>query len=146
MGVKLKMSTAYHPQTDGASKQTNKMLNQAIRYHVDNNQKGWLSKLPRICFAIMNTVNSSTGFSPFHLKTGRSPRVIPPLTLASSTPTAAEADARQIIERLELDVKEAQDNLLTAKICQAYHANENRGPEVVYKEGDLVMLSTENRR
>jgi hypothetical protein len=77
-GVKLKMSTAYHPQMDGASEQTNKTLNQAIRYHIDNNQKGWLSKLPRVCFAIMNTVNASTGFSPFQLKTGRSPRLIPP--------------------------------------------------------------------
>src|ERR1700678_35980 len=44
-GVKLKMSTAYHPQTDGASECTNKTLNQAICYHVDNNQKGWSSKL-----------------------------------------------------------------------------------------------------
>jgi hypothetical protein len=145
-GVKLKMSTAYHPQTDGASERTNKTLNQCIRYHVDNNQKGWLSKLPRIRFAIMNTVNASTGFSPFHLKTGRSPRVIPPLIPPSTTATAAEVDARQLIARLELDVMEAQDSLLAAKVRQAYHANEHRAPEVVYKEGDLVMLSTENRR
>lgn len=145
-GVKLKMSTAYHPQTDGASECTNKMLNQAIRHHVDNNQKGWLSKLPRIRFTIMNMVNSSMGFSPFHLKTGRSPRVIPPLIPSTTTPTPAEVDARQIIAQLELDVKEAQDSLLAAKIRQAYHANEHRAPEIVYKEGDLVMLSTENRR
>ena len=145
-GVKLKMSTSYHPQTDGASERTNKTLNQAIRYHVDNNQKGWLAKLPRIRFAIMNTVNASTGFSPFHLKTGRSPRLIPPLTPAPAAVTTAELDARDIIARLELDVKEAQDNLLAAKIRQAYHANEHRAPEIIYKEGDLVMLSTENRR
>ena len=118
-GVKLKMSTAYHPQTDGASERTNKMLNQAIRYHVDNNQKGWLSKLPQIRFAIMNTVNSSTGFSPFQLKTGRFPRLIPPLipTTIPST-TAAEVDARLIISQLELNVKEAQDNLLARLTMQ----------------------------
>ena len=118
-GVKLKMSTAYHPQTDGASERTNKMLNQAICYHVDNNQKGWLSKLPQIHFAIMNTVNSSTGFSPFQLKTGRFPRLIPPLipTTIPST-TAAEVDARLIISQLELDVKEAQDNLLARLTMQ----------------------------
>ena len=46
---------------------------------------------------------------------------------------------------MELDIKEAQDNLLAAKIRQAYHANEHQAPEVIYKEGDLVMLSTENR-
>jgi hypothetical protein len=145
-GVKLKMSTAYHPQTDGASERTNKTLNQAIRYHVDNNQKGWLAKLPRVHFAIMNTVNASTGFSPFQLKTGRSPRLIPPLVPTATNLTPAEADAREIITRLELDVKEAQDNLLAAKIRQAYHANEHRAPEIIYNEGDLVMLSTEHRR
>jgi hypothetical protein len=72
-GVKLKMSTSYHPETDGSSERTNKTVNQAICYHVDNNQKGWLAKLPRVRFAIMNTMNSSTGFSGFQLKSGRSP-------------------------------------------------------------------------
>lgn len=48
MGVKLKMSTAFHPQTDGSSEHTNKMINQAIWYHVDLNQKGWLAQLPCI--------------------------------------------------------------------------------------------------
>jgi hypothetical protein len=38
-GMKLKMSSLYHPQTDGASKQTNKTVKQALRYHVAQNQK-----------------------------------------------------------------------------------------------------------
>ncbi|KIJ27864.1 hypothetical protein M422DRAFT_129914, partial [Sphaerobolus stellatus SS14] len=94
----------------------------------------------------MNTVNASTGFSPFQLKTGRSPRIIPPLVDAPITPSDAETTAREIIEHLQLDVMEAQDNLLAAKIRQAYHANEHRGPEDAYQEGDLVMLSTTHRR
>ena len=44
--IKLKMSTSYHPETDSSSERTNKTINQAIQYHVDNNQKGWLAKLP----------------------------------------------------------------------------------------------------
>jgi hypothetical protein len=47
-GVQLKLSTAYHPQTDGASKQTNKTVNQCIRFHVERNQKGWAKLLPLI--------------------------------------------------------------------------------------------------
>ena len=39
-GVKLKISTAYHPQTDGASEWTNKTINQALCYHVARTQKG----------------------------------------------------------------------------------------------------------
>ena len=38
-GVKLKMSTLYYPKTDGSSKRTNKMLVQAIRYHINWDQK-----------------------------------------------------------------------------------------------------------
>src|SRR6202790_199921 len=145
-GVKLKMSTSYHPETDGSSEQTNKTVNQAIRYHVDNNQKGWLAKLPRVRFAIMNTRNASTGFSGFQLKTGRSPRIIPPIVPLTENATAEQITAHDIITRVHLDVQEAQDNLLAAKIRQAYHANEHRAPEDVYEVGDLVMLSTENRR
>ena len=33
-GIKLKMSSAYHLQTDGSSKRSNKTVNQAICYHV----------------------------------------------------------------------------------------------------------------
>lgn len=33
-GVKLKMSSTYHPEMDGASKRSNKTINQMLRYHV----------------------------------------------------------------------------------------------------------------
>ncbi|GBE87360.1 Transposon Tf2-11 polyprotein [Sparassis crispa] len=36
-GVRLKMSSAYHPQTDGASERSNKTVIQALRYHVARN-------------------------------------------------------------------------------------------------------------
>ena len=138
------MSTLYHPEIDGSSEQTNKTVNQAIRYHVDNNQKGWLAKLRRIQFAIMNTINASTGFSGFQLKTGRSPQIILPLIPLSADATTEQTTAHEIVTCVALDVKEAQDNLLAAKIWQAYHANEHRAPEDIYEVGDLVMLSTEN--
>ena len=127
-GIKLKMSTAYHPETDGASEQMNKIINQMVRYHVKANQKGWLKNLACIHFAIMNTVNALTGFSPFQLKTGHSPRIILPLSPASSAThelPKSEITAHDIIQQLELDVKEAQDQLLAAKIHQAYYANQH---------------------
>ena len=54
-GVKLKLSSAYHPETDGTSKWSNKTINQCIRYHVCCNQKGWVQVLPWIHFDIMNS-------------------------------------------------------------------------------------------
>ena len=41
MGIKHKMSMAYHPQTDGASERTNKTVIQALRFHVECNQSRW---------------------------------------------------------------------------------------------------------
>jgi transposase InsO family protein len=73
LGTEIRMSTAYHPQTDGASKRTNKTVNQLLQYHVDRNQKGWHLALPRIEFAINDTQIASTGKGPFELTLGYCP-------------------------------------------------------------------------
>jgi hypothetical protein len=47
-----------------------------------------------------------------------------------------------MISQLSTDVNETNDNLLQAKIFQTHHTNEHRTPEVMYQEGDKVMLLT----
>ena len=145
-GVKLKLSTAYHPETDGSSERTNKTVNQALRYHVERNQLGWVRALPRVRFDMMNTINKSTGFTPFQLRFGQSPRVIPPLIPAKPSATVADIDAWHVIRRLELDVLEAQDNLLKAKISQSLQANKQRSLKFPFSIGSRVRLSTLHRR
>lgn len=149
-GVKLKMSTAYHPETDGSSERSNKTVIQAIRFHVERNQKGWVRALPRVRFNIMNTINNSTGFTPFQLRLGRSPRILPPLlqeTYTSPTDvTPVTLSVKAIIERIQHDVWEAQDNMIKAKLSQAFQANKNRLQEFPFKVGQHVRLSTLHRR
>jgi len=149
-GVKLKLSSAYHPETDGSSERSNKTINQCIRYHVRRNQKGWVRALPRIRFDIMNSVNASTGFSNFQIRLGRSPRLIPPIVPTTITDTRSNADeairARDLIKNIETDVAEAKDNLIQAKVFQTHYANLNRSPDLPFNIGDKVMLSTLHRR
>jgi RNase H-like domain found in reverse transcriptase/Integrase zinc binding domain/Reverse transcriptase (RNA-dependent DNA polymerase) len=145
-GIKSKASSSYHPQTNGTSERTNKTVNQCIRFHVERNQKGWVRALPRIRFHIMCTVNKSTGFSPFHLRFGRSPRILPPLLPLPPNPSRDHIDARHIIEDLQIDVADARDNLMLAKISQAHFANPNRAPDFPFKTGQKIMLNTLNRR
>lgn len=147
-GVKLKMSTAFHPQTDGSSERTNKTVIQALRFHVDRNQKGWVRALPRVRFDLMNSVNASTGFSPFQLRMGRSPRILPPLELPPRDAPDFNASllGHQLLRQIELDCNEARDNLILAKVSQAIQADHHRAPDPQFKEGEFVMLNTLNRR
>jgi hypothetical protein len=147
-GIKLKMSSAYHPETDGSSERTNKMVNQCLRYYVDRNHKGWVRALARVRFHIMNTVNASTGVSPFQLHIGRQPRMIPPLVdvPAPHVVKSEEEHARTLLSQLKHDVFEAQDNLLAAKASQATQTNKNRARTITFKAGDRVLLATKHRR
>jgi hypothetical protein len=145
-GVKCKASSSFHPQSNGASERTNKTVNQCLRFHVERNQKGWVRALPRIRFHIMSTVNKSTGFSPFHLRFGRSPRILPPLAPTPPNPSEHHISAREIIDNLRTDVADARDNLFLAKISQSHFSNPKRADHPSYNIGDKVMLSTLHRR
>jgi hypothetical protein len=148
-GVKLKMLSSYHPETDGSSERSNKMVVQSLQFHVKRNQSSWAKALPRICFNLMNMVNVSTGFSPFQLRMGCAPRIILPLCPAVITEACLKLDsaaALAVVEKISLDVREAQDNLLTTKINQSEFANRHRAKEIPYVVGDKVLLSTKHRR
>ena len=141
-GMKIKMSLSYHPETDGASKHTNKTVNQMLRYHVECNQLGWVHTLPLVRFNIMNTINKSTGFLPFQLHIGRSPHIIPPLIEQENHDTAPEAEhAYELIKKLEQISMEAQDNLLHAKISQAAQVNKTRTLTFPFSVGGRVCLT-----
>ena len=140
-GVKLKMSTVYHPESDGTSEQSNKTINQCLQYHVECNQMGWRCLLPQVCFNIMNTINASTGFSPFHLQIGRSPCMIP-LLICSEVNDLTDICTTTMIERLQLNVLEAKDNMLWAKISQSLAANEHCTDAFPFETGSRVVLLT----
>lgn len=100
--------------------------------------------LPQVCFDIMNTINRSTGFLPFHLWMGQSPHLIPP-QIQSPDGKVEDIWALEVIEQLQLNVKEAQDNMLQAKISQALSTNVCWSNDFPFEKGHCVMLSTLHR-
>jgi hypothetical protein len=142
LGTKLAMSTAYHPQTDGQTERANRTLEDMLRAYVSYRQTDWDQHLVAAEIAYNNSVQASTGYSPFFLNSGQHPHL--PLSIAarsdndSNNPPAAE-----LLGQLYDDLALAMDHLQRAQQRQAHYANQNRR-EVVLKVGDQVMLSTAN--
>ena len=67
------MSTSFHPQTDGATKGVNHVVNAVLRVVILLDQSDWYKKLPMVEFAINSVENKSTGYAPFELNYGYVP-------------------------------------------------------------------------
>ena len=73
------LSTAYHPQTDGQTKQTNQELEMYLRIFCTNNPTKWVQYLPSAEFHHNSAPHSSTKMSPFSLLYGYEPHSYPAL-------------------------------------------------------------------
>ena len=60
MGTKLLMSTAFHPQMDGATEQANHSIGQILRMIINDHQKNWADKCPMVEFALNSSVSATT--------------------------------------------------------------------------------------
>lgn len=107
---------------------------------------GWSRVLPRIRFHMMNMVNTSTGFTPFQLRMGRSPHLIPPLIPLPRNSSHEDISAHDVIKQLQNDVLEVQDNLLWAKISQSVEANKHCSLIFPFTVGSCIRLTTLHRR
>ena len=63
--IEMRLSTAFHPQTDGQTERMNQELEQYLRFFVDHRQKNWPEWLALAEFAVNNKVHTTTKISPF---------------------------------------------------------------------------------
>ena len=71
LGIRTKLSTVFHPQTDGQTECMNQELEQYLWFFVDHRQKNWPEWLVLAEFAINNKVHSTTKISLFMANYGR---------------------------------------------------------------------------
>ena len=74
LGIKRKLSTAFHPQTNGLTERTNQTLEKYLRCFANENQDNWVDILPLAEFSFNNSKATSTQFSPFQANYGFHPR------------------------------------------------------------------------
>jgi len=70
LGIQTKLSTAYHPQTDGQTERVNQELEQYLRVFIDHRQEQWPDWLGTAKFAYNNKIHVTTKISPFRINYG----------------------------------------------------------------------------
>jgi hypothetical protein len=91
LGMEMALSTAYHPQTDGQTKQINQELEQYLRLYVNHMQTDWADWFPVAEFMYSNHEHSATSHSPFYLKYGRHPFIpMAPWKVTIDNPSAED--------------------------------------------------------
>lgn len=137
LNTELRMSSAFHPQTDGATERANRTITQMIRQCVGPDQKDWVMKLLAVEFAINSARSSATGFSPFQLNYGRNPS---PMVWRGEDEFPG---VQMFADRMKMAIMSAHDAIIALRMENTVQANKKR-VKASYKEGDLVYLSTKN--
>ena len=75
LGIKRKMSTAFHPQTDGQTEWLNHEINQYLRTYVNDRQDDWAKWIKIAQFVWNNTVSEVTTDSLFGITRSYSPQM-----------------------------------------------------------------------
>ena len=74
LGVRTKLSTAFHPETDGQTERVNQTIEQYLRHDCSWKQDDWSELRPMAELAYNSTKSETTGMSPFEANYGMLPK------------------------------------------------------------------------
>jgi len=143
LGMKRKLSTAFHPQTDGQTERQNQTIEHYFRVYCNHLQDDWATKSRPAQFAYNASFHSTIGMSPHEAAYHQALRLpssvaddFPEGEMPSATKTAGEIVKEQ--EELGQRWREAAET--QAKYYNLHHTKQS------LKIGQWVMLSSKNLR
>jgi Chromo (CHRromatin Organisation MOdifier) domain len=142
LNVTRRLSTAFHPQTDGQTERQNQVLEHYLRTYVNFEQDDWTRWLSLAQHTYNNSKHSVTGTTPLEMLCGfRSDLRV---NLPEEKPKVTEErDAHQRVDDLRRMREMLRERLEAAKKAQATQYNK-RHMDITFKVGDLVMLRSIN--
>jgi hypothetical protein len=144
LGTDLAFSSAYHPQTDGQTEVVNRSLGDLLRSLVTEHHNSWDQILSQAEFAYNDSVNRSTGKSPFQILYGMQPRGVSELREPEQAGTSS-ASAEEFAEAMrELHAKVKQR---LQKSNQEYKRRaDQQKRQLQFAVGDLVLAHLRKER
>jgi len=134
LGVKCKMSTAFHPQTDGQTEWLNHKINQYLHTYVNDHQNEWAKWIKIAQFIWNNMVLEVTTDSPFEITRSYSPRMgVEPVVTVAPVAKDFATIFNKVVESSE-----------KAKCSMKLQVDKHRNPTPGYTVGQQVWLSTDN--
>ncbi|CAB4009128.1 retrotransposable element [Paramuricea clavata] len=140
-GTEHRITSAYHPQSNGLDERFNQTIQRALRKAVNEKQDNWDEAIDDILFAYRTSVQATTKHTPFYLMFGREARL--PIQM-EIVPEGKErtleerleelADLRKSYGKVADNIKESQDK--QKKLYDAKHGASKQE----FKQGSLVLL------
>ena len=144
LGTMRRLSTAFHPETDGAQERNNQEIETYLRAFTCFAQDDWSSLLPIAQIALNNRTSSSTGLSPFFITHGYHLELLEQPAGKPGSPNSAATLAELWLDKRRNAIAFAQASLAAAQDTQERHANRGRQAAEAFQPGDKVLLRLKN--
>ncbi|KAI2652210.1 Retrovirus-related Pol polyprotein [Labeo rohita] len=147
-GVRASHTTCYHPQGNGQVEHFNRTLLSMLRTLTDTEKTDWRKSLEKMVHAYNCTRSEVTGFSPFYLLYGRSPR-LPIDLLFNLQPTEGNENYTEYVENWRERMRQAYEiasrtaEKETSRSKQGY---DRRIHEVALQPGGRVLVRNLSER
>ncbi|PKU70520.1 ATP-dependent DNA helicase RecG [Dendrobium catenatum] len=136
LGTDIRLSSAYHPQTDVQTEVVNRTLGNMLRCLVQERPKQWEEALSIAEFAYNAMTNRSTGKPPFCIVYTKAPNIALNLTVL---PKCKSAAASSFTDRYKEMLEEVRQQIIKAN--QRYkEAADTHRRQRLFNIGDLVMV------
>ena len=141
--VGRRMSTAFHPQTEGQTERFNAVMEQYLCSYINYLQDDWSLWLPLAEVAVNNHSSHATQLSPFFVLHGYHPRATTNL-VPTTEPTPGDPNALASATALEEIHNFIRTEMYRAQAIQTEGGDQRRIPAPVFRPGDRVWLDARN--
>lgn len=141
-GTKTKMSTSFHPETDGQTERVNSIMEQYLRGYVNYEQDNWSELLPIAEFAYNNSWHSSVKAAPFYANYGYHPKAT--FNIVADETMTHVPSLEKLTEKIHKVQEELQAEMAFAQASHKEFSDKHRLPSPRYKVGEKVWLLRKN--